>query len=112
MAEIVGLTLGVVSVAVTLFDRSRRALLTTITALEKGSIEDHGPGEPAETKRVSAYFTALVPSFRPQIEVINRLLLENADDQILKFRDSYIYDCNMTAFAVSHLVIFWTLIEC
>lgn len=84
------------------FDRTRRALLTAITTLEKGSIEDHGPGEPAETKRVSGFFTALVPSFQPQIEVINRLLLENSDDQLPKFRESYIFDCNITAFAVSY----------
>jgi len=105
MAEIVGLTLGVVSFSVKLFDRTRRALLTAITTLEKGSVEDHGPGEPAETKRVSAYFAALVPSFQPQIETINRLLLENSDDQLLKFRESYISDCSMTSFAVSYLSI-------
>jgi hypothetical protein len=101
MAEIVGIALGIVSISVRLFDRNRRALLTTITTLEKGSVEDHGPGERAETKRVSAYFAALVPSFRPQIDAINRLLLENSDDQLLKFRKSYIFDCNITSFAVS-----------
>ena len=103
MAEVVGIVLGLVSLGVRFFDRTRRALSIAAATLEKGSVQDHGPPEPGETKRVSAYFTALVPSFQPQIQAINRLLLENSDDQLHKFRDAYIFDCNMTAFAVSHL---------
>jgi len=101
MAEVVGLTLGILSLSAKFLDRPRRALLTALQTLEKRSVGDDNHGELPETKRVSGYLAALVPSFRPQIETINRLLLENDDDQLLKFRESYIFDCNMTAFAVS-----------
>ena len=100
MAEIVGLTLGIVSLSAKFLDRPRRALLTTLATLEKRNRGDDDHGESPETRRVSGYLAAVVPSFRPQIETINRLLLENDDDQLLKFRESYIFDCNMTAFAV------------
>jgi len=80
MAEIVGLTLGVVSLCVKLLNRTPRALLTAATTLEKGSVQDHGPGEPVETKRISGHLVSPVPSFQPQLEAVNRLLAEDSDD--------------------------------
>lgn len=36
-----------------------------------------------------------------QTEAIAKVLKSGSDDVLMKFRDSYVFDCNMTAVAVS-----------
>jgi hypothetical protein len=102
MAEIVGLCVGVVSLVIKVFDKSRQTLETTPSTLEKEITEEQGPlGKKRDANWAATFLGWLLPSFQPQIENINSLLSKDSDDLLLRFRDSYITDCNMTAVAVS-----------
>ena len=101
MAELVGLTIGIVSIVVKLFDGSRRTLETTIAALENKNGEDYAPeGKKRDVNWTATFLGWLLPSFQPQIEAINSLLPKDSNDLFLRFRDSYVFDCNMTVIAV------------
>jgi len=79
---------------------SAASIITTVQQL-RDIVEYSRLRTVSNTKGVSNYLRYLSPNIVPQVEAMTKILSSESPDVALKFRDSYVFDCNMTAVAVS-----------